>query len=67
MWGTYLGGGSIDFGRGIAAEDDRFVVTGWTGSTSGISTPGTHQFMFRCTVDAFLASYDRTGAKQWCS
>ncbi len=41
---TYYGGCSADVGRAIAQiDDERVVVTGWTGSKTNISTPGAYQ------------------------
>ncbi len=62
---TYQGGASLDIGHGIAVEGDRIVTTGWTGSTSGMTTAGVHQGFYGGTLDAYLACHDTTGNLLW--
>lgn len=68
VWGTYYGssiaGGDIT--SSIAAEKTGHVlVTGWTGNTSGIATPGTHQPSLVGGSAAFLARFEPTGVLDW--
>lgn len=54
-WSTFLSGGS-DSGFGIAADDQGYVfVTGYAGTQSFPTTPGSFQPYFHGTGDAFVA------------
>src|SRR5690606_14284109 len=55
LWGTYYGGPDIDviYGIGESPAGD-ILITGHTRSTSGISTPPTHQPASGGDWDAFL-------------
>ncbi|MCW5897629.1 MAG: T9SS type A sorting domain-containing protein [Flavobacteriales bacterium] len=64
---TYHGAASVDKGQAIAVEGHRIVTTGWTGSSTGMTTPGVHQGFFGGTLDAYLACHDTSGTLLWCS
>jgi len=65
LWGTYLGG-TFDEGWGIDSDADGSIfVAGETSSTSGISTPGSHQPALGGALDAFLVKYDTHGQRLW--
>ena len=57
--GSYFGGGDFETGWGIATQGLRNVyVSGYTGSTSGIATPGAYQVSLGSSPDAFLAKFN---------
>lgn len=65
LWGTYFGG-TYDEGWGIGTDSQgNILVSGETGSVSGISTPGAHQTVKGGGLDAFLVKYDRHGQRLW--
>jgi hypothetical protein len=65
MWGTYFGGW-FDEGWGIAVDgSDDIYVCGITSSTTGISTPESHQPQNGGGLDAFLVKYSASGQKLW--
>jgi hypothetical protein len=65
LWGTYLGG-VYDQGWGIGADGAGNVyVTGVTGSSTGISTAGSHQPVYGGLYDAFLVKYGPDGEVLW--
>jgi len=65
-WGTYYGGTGDDEGYGIALDaNDNSYVTGWTASTSGISTPNAYQTVLHSGPgggNCFVAKFDPTGS-----
>ncbi len=66
IWSTYLGGGGYEDGNGIAFDSQgNVIVTGWTSSTSGIATPGTHQSVMAGGDDAFITTFSPAGARRW--
>jgi hypothetical protein len=73
LWGTYLGGneGTHDDARGIAfIGTTGLLVTGSTEGVTGIATntAGRHDGSFSGGgLDGYLARYDMTGAKVWCT
>lgn len=68
LWGTYHGGASLDIGSSVAANEEGIILAGWTGSGSGIATPGVHQFFFRGgSWDGMVARYSLAGDLIWGS
>lgn len=66
IWSTYLGGSGYEDGNGIAFDSQgNVVVTGWTSSTAGIATAGTHQSAMAGGDDAFIATFTPAGARRW--
>lgn len=70
VWATYYGGtGYQDFGMGVAVDTNSNVyLSGFTESTTGISTKGAHQEILNTTVsgcDGFLAKFNSSGVRQW--
>ncbi len=66
-WATYLGGTGTDMSYGMAfnATAD-LLVTGGTGSSNGISTPGAFQTNYGGGgEDAFLVRFDPYGQRIW--
>jgi len=67
LWGTYLGA-NYDEGWGIGSDDEgNIFVCGETASSTGISTPGSHQPNFGGALDAFLVKYNTHGQRLWGS
>ncbi len=69
-WGTYYGGGGEDFGNAIDIDTyNNIFIGGTTGTIYALGTPGAHQVAkdttYQYTNDAFLAKFDRYGARIW--
>lgn len=61
QWGSYYGGSGIDFIRGISCDRfENLYITGYTNSTSGIASTGTHQSGISGGNDGFLARINAT-------
>jgi hypothetical protein len=63
IYSTYLGGGGVDFGQGVAVAMDRdgnAYVTGFTNSPNFPTTDGAFQTINR--IDAFVTKLNRTGS-----
>ncbi len=66
QWGTYFGGALAEWGYGVGADGlGNVYITGSTESTSGISTPGSHQSTYGTGMDGFIAKFNTTGNLQW--
>lgn len=68
-WGSYLGGPGDDAANSCAASVVNYVyIVGFTGSSSGIATPGTHQSTYGGSVfDGFICQFDPAGDREWSS
>jgi Secretion system C-terminal sorting domain len=71
QWGTYLGGTGTDdgYGGGVDASGNVYLV-GQTGSTTGISSAGSHQALYGGSsvgsgADAYLAKFNTSGVRLW--
>lgn len=65
-WATYFGTSTGDEADGLyASPAGTIYVSGTTGSTSGIATPGAWQTGSGGAGDAFLAKFDSSGALEW--
>ena len=61
QWGTYYGGTGYDIGYSCATDTSGNVyLSGYTSSTSVISTTGAHQTAFGGVYDAFLVKFTST-------
>jgi hypothetical protein len=66
IWATYLGGTGSDQALSCALDaSNNLIITGSTGSSSGIATAGSFQPFKRNSFDAFLTSFSSTGAMNW--
>ncbi len=66
QWGTYYGGSSSDYAKGIATDGSgNVLVIGSTRSTNRISTSGVHQSSNGGTNDAFVVKFNSNGVRQW--
>lgn len=66
LWITYYGGSAADQGLSVTVDSaDRVYLSGFTSSTSGISTTGAQQPTPGGGIDAFLVCFDSSGARQW--
>ncbi|MBC8436094.1 MAG: SBBP repeat-containing protein, partial [Bacteroidetes bacterium] len=58
IWGTYYGGPTIDYPRDLSLFGyGHIYVVGATMSSTGISTPGSHQPFFGGMEDGFIAKF----------
>ncbi|HNW69928.1 MAG TPA: SBBP repeat-containing protein [Bacteroidales bacterium] len=64
QWGTYYGGSEAEYGHGVSCDDHGYVfVVGFTTSTAGIATGGSHQDTYGGGLyDAFIAKFSSTGS-----
>ncbi|MEI6596207.1 MAG: SBBP repeat-containing protein [Bacteroidota bacterium] len=68
QWGSYYGGSNDDYSNGIAKDiSGNILITGYTLSTSGITTTGVYQSIFisGCGNDAFIVKFNSSGVRQW--
>lgn len=68
QWGTYYGGNSAnEFALDCVADPSGDVyIGGVTQSTTGISTPGSHQPAYGGgNIDQFIAKFNTSGVRQW--
>ena len=58
-WGSYYGGDSIDIGTSTVFDiQGNILITGYTLSSSGISTNGSHQAVKSGATDAFIGKFE---------
>lgn len=68
LWATYYGGANDDGGESLVIDSANNVyMGGFTSSTSGIATSGSHQPAAGWLRDAFIAKFDPTGARIWAT
>ena len=67
-WGTYYGG-TMDDNINCTTADaiGNVYITGYTASTTGISTVGSHQPAYAGGGDAFMAKFNSAGVLQWAT
>jgi uncharacterized protein (TIGR02145 family) len=68
LWGTYFGGNSTTDGYSCTLDPSgNIYLCGTTKSTTGLTTPGAFQTTLHGTMDAFLAKFDSSGFRIWCT
>lgn len=70
QWGTYFGGPNVDHCGDMTMDAfGNICFTGYTGSLTGIATPGAHQVTpgGNGNFDAFMAIFTLAGVKYWAS
>lgn len=67
LWSTYFGGSGNDVVRGIDFDaNGDVIIGGYTASSSGIATTGTHSNSFNGgNYDGFLAKFTPSGTQVW--
>ena len=68
QWGTYYGGSGMDICQGVTCDPNgNTYITGYTVSTTGISTTGSHQPVFGggAGADVYLVKFNGAGVRQW--
>lgn len=66
QWATYYGGTSSETVYGVSCDPKgNIYLSGFTNSTTGISTTGSHQPTIGGGSDAFLVKFDSAGVRQW--
>lgn len=64
LWGTYYGGNDADKVKSISCDSlGNVYIAGYTGSTSGIATTGSHQPALGGGSDVFFAKFDSSGTR----
>jgi len=65
-WGTYYGGSGSEAGYAVKGKADGNVYfTGYTFSSTGISTPGVYQPAWAGEHDVFLTEFNPSGNRIW--
>ncbi|HRD37534.1 MAG TPA: hypothetical protein PLC65_02780, partial [Bacteroidia bacterium] len=66
-WATYYGRAGADYGTCVVAgRANNIYFSGWTSSSSAMSTAGSHQpFFGGGSDDGFLAKFDTNGVRIW--
>ncbi len=67
LYGTYLGGSGLDYGRSLRLQTDGSVIIVGSTQSSGLGTNGVHQQVKAVGKDAFLAKFNITGQLDWFS
>jgi hypothetical protein len=69
QWATYYGGSKGDYSYAVANDPSgNVIITGYTESTSGIASSGSHQSTFGGgTYDIFVAKFNASGSRQWAT
>lgn len=70
QWGTYYGGNAVEYGYWCATDNSgNIYLAGNTVSSSGISTPGSHQDVYAGgnSGDAFLVKLNPSGVRLWAT
>ena len=66
QWGTYYGGNNFDSGAGICLDSTgNILITGYTTTTSGISSVGAFQMTNAGGNDAYLTKFNSAGGRIW--
>jgi len=70
QWGTYYGGILDDYGRNVDLDmSGNVYITGYSSSTSAISTIGSHQVNIGggLSGDAYLVKFNGSGVRLWAT
>jgi hypothetical protein len=71
LWATYYGGTGFDdlHGGGISNDTNMIYFVGYTKSTSGIATSGSHQPTYNGSISshAFIVKLNGSGQRQWAT
>ncbi len=66
LWASYFGGAAGDFSHAITTDNNNnIILTGNTGSSSGIATTGAYQTIPGNASDAFVAKFNAAGNLLW--
>jgi hypothetical protein len=66
-WATYFGTGITSSSDVVVDQNHKIYLSGRTSASSGMSTPGSHQVTIGGFADNFLAQFDASGQRVWCS
>ncbi len=67
-WATYFGNSGRDVGEEIAIDGNGDVVmVGYTESSSGLATTGSHQATYRGNQDGLMVKFNAIGNRLWCT
>lgn len=67
QWATYFGGNNSEGGYCAIDTGGNIFLCGYTTSTSGLATAGSHQSAFSGSVDGYLAKFNRNGMRLWAT
>jgi hypothetical protein len=67
-WATYYGGSGIENGFSLTTDTGGHIyLSGNTGSSTGIATPGAYQTSLSGIQDGFLVKFSGSGARTWAT
>ncbi len=67
-WATYFGGNNLDYGYGVTSDlNENVILSGYTNSTTNLSTSLAFQTSFSGTNDAMIAKFTPNGALSWAT
>lgn len=68
LWATYYGGTSGDYAFACNVDiNNDIYLSGYTTSSTGMATAGSHQPTIGGTTDAFLAKFNSSGTRIWAT
>jgi hypothetical protein len=68
VWGTYFGGVGDDHVGGIVINESGDVfISGHTESNTSLATSGSWDNSFGGQFDSFLAKFNNSGVREWCT
>lgn len=68
LWATYYGGTASDYAFSCNVDINGDVyLAGYTSSTAGMATAGSHQSAIGGTIDAYLAKFNSSGTRIWAT
>lgn len=70
LWATYYGGTALEAYAHVATDGENIYMSGFTSSTAGISTVGSHQEVAASTGskgEVFLVKFNGAGVRQWAT
>ncbi len=66
VWTSYFGGNNTDYGYNIAIDGTGDpVIVGYSSSTTGIASSGSHQSTIGGSSDGFIAKFNTSGGLYW--
>ncbi|CAN5803269.1 hypothetical protein BH11BAC7_BH11BAC7_22810 [soil metagenome] len=68
LWGTYYGGAGFDYGLSVTTDlSGNVFLTGYTASTTNISSGGFQNSLIGGNTNAFLVKFNATGSRLWAT
>ncbi|MFZ4798515.1 MAG: hypothetical protein ACOYMA_13545 [Bacteroidia bacterium] len=66
LWGTYYGGSGYDAGEDVKTDSiGNIIITGYSGSSTGIATIGAYQTIYAGGYDIIIVKFNAGGTRLW--